>query len=89
MTVDEEKNKSGPRSYHLDQRNDNKVNMAEEPEIAVGEEVEAEEEEFVVTGGATEVKLFGKWSFDDIEVRDISLVVSASSVHRMLNHSNS
>ena len=56
--------------------------MAEEPEIAVGEEVveevvEAEEEEFVVTGGATEVKLFGKWSFDDIEVRDISLVVSA------------
>lgn len=54
--------------------------MAEEPEIAVGEEVEqleAEEEEFVVAGGVTEVKLFGKWSFDDIEVRDISLVVSA------------
>ena len=42
------------------------------------EEVAAEEEEedFVAVGGATEVKLFGKWSFDDIEVRDISLVVS-------------
>merc|ERR1711966_395325 len=33
-----------------------------------------EEEEFVAVGGATEVKLFGKWSFDDIEIRDISLV---------------
>jgi small subunit ribosomal protein S5e len=34
-----------------------------------------EEEEYVAVGGATEVKLFGKWSFDEIEVRDISLVV--------------
>jgi hypothetical protein len=34
-----------------------------------------EEDDFVAVGGATEVKLFGKWSFDDIEVRDISLVV--------------
>lgn len=48
-----------------------------------GEEVAAEggalvvdEEDFVAAGGATEVKLFGKWSFDDIEIRDISLVVS-------------
>jgi small subunit ribosomal protein S5e len=47
----------------------------EEP-IEEPEEVE-EEEDFVAVGGATEVKLFGKWSFDDIEVRDISLVVSA------------
>ena len=38
--------------------------------------VAAEEDDFVAVGGATEVKLFGKWSFDDIEVRDISLVVS-------------
>jgi hypothetical protein len=44
--------------------------VEEEPEIAV-----EEEEEYVAVGGATEVKLFGKWSFDDIEVRDISLVV--------------
>jgi small subunit ribosomal protein S5e len=44
----------------------------EEPEVA---EEEAEEEEFVAVGGATEVKLFGKWSFDDIEIRDISLEV--------------
>ena len=51
----------------------------EEPvEDTPAEEVAAEEEEddFVAVGGATEVKLFGKWSFDDIEVRDISLVVS-------------
>jgi hypothetical protein len=41
---------------------------AEEPEVE-------EEEEFVAVGGATEVKLFGKWSFDDIEIRDISLEV--------------
>lgn len=47
-----------------------------EPEYAA-----EEEEEFLVEGGvATEVKLFGKWSFDDIEVRDISLVVSIQSL---------
>jgi predicted glycosyl hydrolase (DUF1957 family) len=38
------------------------------------EEVEEEEEELVVSG-ASEIKLFGKWSFDDIEIRDISLEV--------------
>lgn len=46
----------------------------EEPEVEEEVEVEVEEEEFVGTG-ATEVKLFGKWSFDDIEIRDISLEV--------------
>ena len=40
------------------------------------EEVEEEEEEEFVAAGATEIKLFGKWSFDDIEIRDISLEVS-------------
>ena len=40
------------------------------------EEPEAEEEEYVTSGGATEVKLFGKWSFDEIEIRDISLEVN-------------
>jgi small subunit ribosomal protein S5e len=43
----------------------------EEPEA----EAEEEEEEYVNVGGATEVKLFGKWSFDEIEIRDISLEV--------------
>mmetsp|Transcript_26975 Transcript_26975/g.41364 ORF Transcript_26975/g.41364 Transcript_26975/m.41364 type:complete len:237 (-) Transcript_26975:482-1192(-) len=49
----------------------------EEVEEGVEEEEEpeyAEEDEYVGVGGSTEVKLFGKWSFDDIEVRDISLV---------------
>merc|ERR1719384_2618168 len=41
------------------------LDLAPEPE---------EEDDFVAVGGATEVKLFGKWSFDDIEIRDISLV---------------
>ena len=41
------------------------------------EEVEEEDEEEFVGVGATESKLFGKWSFDDIEIRDISLEVSA------------
>lgn len=50
---------------------------AEEPEF------EEEEEDFVAVGGAAEVKLFGKWSFDDIEVRDISLVVSPSTCGRL------
>ena len=35
-----------------------------------------EDEEYVNAGGATEVKLFGKWSFDEIEIRDISLEVN-------------
>lgn len=54
------------------------ADVEEAPIEAPAEEdiaVEQEEEEFVPGGGATEVKLFGKWSFDDIEVRDISLVV--------------
>jgi len=56
---------------------------AEEGAVANGGEFEEgvpaeEEEDFVAVGGATEVKLFGKWSFDDIEVRDISLVVRLS-----------
>ena len=40
------------------------------------EEEEAEEEEYETFDDAPEIKLFGKWSFDDVEVRDISLVVS-------------
>ena len=50
----------------------------EEEPVAPPAEEEAfpeEEEEFVAGGSATEIKLFGKWSFDDIEIRDISLVV--------------
>ena len=50
------------------------VETPEEVE-APAEEAEEEEEEFVAAGGATEIKLFGKWSFDDIEIRDISLEV--------------
>lgn len=46
-------------------------------EVEEGDE-EEEEEEYVDVGAATEIKLFGKWSFDDIEVRDISLVVRIS-----------
>merc|ERR1719238_2653900 len=42
-------------------------------ETEVVDEVEEEEEDDFVAVGATEVKLFGKWSFDDIEIRDISL----------------
>ena len=45
----------------------------EEEEVEV--EVEEEEEVFAPGSSAVEIKLFGKWSFDDIEIRDISLVV--------------
>jgi hypothetical protein len=59
------------------------ADVEEEPVAAPEGEVEEEpinemadeEEDFVAVGGATEVKLFGKWSYDEIEVRDISLVV--------------
>jgi len=50
--------------------------VAEDEAEEVEEDLE-EEEEFVAVG-ATEVKLFGKWSFDDIEIRDISLEVSVA-----------
>lgn len=51
--------------------------VGEEPEYE-GEPEDEEElgsavEDFVQVGSAAEVKLFGKWSFDDIEVRDMSL----------------
>lgn len=63
--------------------NQNNFTMADVEEPVVEEtplepvevEIQQEEEEFVAVGGATEVKLFGKWSFDDIEIRDISLEV--------------
>jgi hypothetical protein len=52
------------------------------PEEEEDEQVEVDDlalveelEDYVAVGGATEIKLFGKWAFDDIEVRDISLVV--------------
>merc|ERR1719276_7888 len=52
----------------------------EEPVVAVEEEtpeeaevLEEEEPEFQGNADATEVKLFGKWEFNDINVRDISL----------------
>lgn len=34
---------------------------------------------------ATPVKLFGKWSLDDVEVSDISLVVSQTENYREIN----
>jgi small subunit ribosomal protein S5e len=56
----------------------------EAPEVEEEEEEEEEvlvpEDDFVAVGGATEIKLFGKWAFDDIEVRDISLVVCDETV---------
>ena len=56
----------------------------EEEEEAIEEEVVEKEDEFVAVGGAAEVKLFGKWSFDDIEIRDISLVVSDFDLTRRI-----
>ena len=47
---------------------------AEGEEAPEGGEFEEEEDEFVPVAG-NEIKLFGKWSFDEIEVRDISLEV--------------
>lgn len=60
------------------------ADVAEEVGEEVAEEVEevleeaeeiAEEEDEFVAAGAAEVKLFGKWSFNDIEIRDMSLEV--------------
>jgi len=47
----------------------------EEPVYEEEEQFEEDVEEDEIVGGtANEVKLFGKWSFEDIEIRDISLV---------------
>lgn len=41
-------------------------------------EVEEDAAEFVGGDAAPKIMLFGKWSFEDIEVRDISLQVCIS-----------
>lgn len=50
-------------------------NFEEQPVVAAAEEVEAD-----VGYGATtelpEIKLFGRWSCDDVDVSDMSLAVS-------------
>ena len=56
----------------------------EEEEVEV--EVEEEEEVFAPGSSAVEIKLFGKWSFDDIEIRDISLVVRTFLTTTLHNH---
>jgi len=40
----------------------------------LNQEGSEEDEDFVQVGRIADVKLFGKWSFDEIEIRDISLV---------------
>lgn len=45
-------------------------------EVTPDDALAPEEEDFVPAAGVTEVKLFGKWSFDDIEISDLSLEVS-------------
>jgi hypothetical protein len=59
------------------------VEEEEEEQPAEGDEEEpmadeplAVEEDDVPTGATADIKLFGKWNFDEIEVRDISLLVS-------------
>jgi small subunit ribosomal protein S5e len=48
----------------------------EEEEVVAEEEVVYEEQDYDVVETGTEIKLFGKWSFDEISVRDVSLQVS-------------
>jgi hypothetical protein len=33
-----------------------------------------------ISGEATAIKLFGKWSYDDVEIKDISLTVSLTAI---------
>ena len=54
------------------------VESVEELETEEVDELEPEYE-----NSATEVKLFGKWEFNDINVKDMSLQVSASRCHAM------
>ena len=52
------------------------IAVEEEEENVAAPAVDDDDEYVPEISGATEIKLFGKWAFDDIEVRDISLVVS-------------
>lgn len=47
--------------------------VVEQEEVEEPESEEEEDDEEFVQEGGSEIKLFGKWSFDDIEIRDISL----------------
>lgn len=51
-------------------------NFEEQPEVAVAEEVEADVG-YGTTAELPEIKLFGRWSCDDVDVSDMSLAVSA------------
>ncbi len=70
--------------------------MSDTEEPIVGEapeaEVEAEVEEEIIEEEVTdvkEVKLFGKWEFNEIEVRDISLQVRRKRLYsNKLLHQN-
>lgn len=58
-------------------------NFEEQPVVAAIEEVEAD-----VAYGATtelpEIKLFGRWSCDDVDVSDMSLAVSATFLFNVI-----
>ena len=58
--------------------------MSEEWGTATDEPVVAAEQFAVVT--TPEIKLFGKWSTDDVQVSDISLTVSLRSNFPVLSH---
>ena len=49
-----------------------------EPQPEEAEVADEGPEEEEILAPTTEVKLFGKWSFDDIEISDLSLEVSVS-----------
>lgn len=50
------------------------VEIQEDLSVEETEEIEEiVEEEYAIAAPENSVKLFGKWSFDDVEVRDISL----------------
>ncbi len=52
--------------------------LVDAEDVGLDEAAALDVEDFdVAVGGGTETKLFGKWSFSDIKVRDISLEVSS------------
>lgn len=51
-------------------------NFEEQPVVVAAEETEAEGIVYETTAELPEIKLFGRWSCDEVSVSDISLAVS-------------
>lgn len=60
-------------------------NFEEQPAVVATEEAEPEGLGYATTAELPEIKLFGRWSCDDVHVSDMSLAVCILTMSYVLN----